>query len=225
MLAFFVNTLVVYNYTPETDFEVPIIAIYFMFNIFLLSISVGASVVVLNFHFRGHRKTKVPGWLKRLFSIDSTSTNLEQINLDLIKIRRNWSFFSQDQLSILINSNKKRQIRKENINGCNLVLNMQNGRSNSPNKLQNVKFKSNFKYSKTLKSIQRSLLILESSFIRSKENLLIFAEWKELALRLDRILFVITTFIAFAVPVLLFAKFYLKDYSLSTFERNLACEC
>ena len=68
-----------------------------MFNIGLVSISVAASVCVLNFHFRGHRQSKVPKWLKRLLFIDSSKNkNLkelylvqeQQINSNKIKLNR-----------------------------------------------------------------------------------------------------------------------------------------
>ena len=54
-LAFFVNSLVVSNYTPEAASDLPVIGVYYIFNIGLVSVSVGTSVCVLNFHFRGHK--------------------------------------------------------------------------------------------------------------------------------------------------------------------------
>ena len=64
MLAFFVNILVISNYTPEASSDQPVIGLYYIFNIVLVSVSVSASVLVLNCHFRGHRVTRVPKWIK-----------------------------------------------------------------------------------------------------------------------------------------------------------------
>jgi hypothetical protein len=94
-----VNALVVSNYTPEAASDFPIIAVYFMFNTLLVSVSVGASVVVLNFHFRGHRKTKVPGWLKRLFFIKPDNKNLESLNQDLLLMKRDSSIYDNNEFS------------------------------------------------------------------------------------------------------------------------------
>jgi hypothetical protein len=49
----------------------PVVAIYYLFNIVLVSLSVKASVCVLNLNFRGANKEeiKVPRWLKRMLFI------------------------------------------------------------------------------------------------------------------------------------------------------------
>ena len=59
LLAFFVNSLVVSNYTPEAASELPVIGVYYTFNIFLVAIALSGSVLVLNLHFRGHRLNRV----------------------------------------------------------------------------------------------------------------------------------------------------------------------
>jgi hypothetical protein len=49
-------------------------AIYYIFNIGFVSVSVGTSVGVLNFHFRGHKVTPVPKWLKVMLFISERSS-------------------------------------------------------------------------------------------------------------------------------------------------------
>ena len=44
-----------------------------MFNIGFVSLSVGTTVCVLNFHFRGHKLKKVPNWLKKVLLIKKYS--------------------------------------------------------------------------------------------------------------------------------------------------------
>ncbi len=59
LLAFFVNSLVVSNYTPEAASELPVIGLYYTFNIFMVSLAITGSVFVLKLHFRGHKIGKV----------------------------------------------------------------------------------------------------------------------------------------------------------------------
>ncbi len=54
LLAFFVNSLVVSSYTPDAARAgIPVIGIYYIFNIGLVSFSTAASIYVLNLHFKG----------------------------------------------------------------------------------------------------------------------------------------------------------------------------
>lgn len=79
-MGFFVNSLVVSNYTPEGATDVPVIGLYYILNIFLLAIWLGATVGVLNFHFRGHKVTSIPNWLKRvLFMRTNNNTSLDLV--------------------------------------------------------------------------------------------------------------------------------------------------
>jgi len=64
-----VNSLLVSNYTPEASSELSVLGFYYMFNIALVSISVAMTVCVLNFHFRGHKSSRLPNWLKVLLKI------------------------------------------------------------------------------------------------------------------------------------------------------------
>ena len=59
LLAFFVNCLLVSNYTPEASSELPIIGVYYTFNIIMVALTLTASVFLLNLHFRGHKQNKV----------------------------------------------------------------------------------------------------------------------------------------------------------------------
>jgi len=59
LLAFFVNCLLVSNYTPEASSELPIIGVYYTFNILMVALTLTASVFLLNLHFRGHKQNKV----------------------------------------------------------------------------------------------------------------------------------------------------------------------
>jgi nicotinic acetylcholine receptor alpha-9 len=54
LLAFFVNSLVVSQYTPDAARAgIPVIGIYYIFNMGLVSLSTAASIYVLNLHYKG----------------------------------------------------------------------------------------------------------------------------------------------------------------------------
>ncbi len=77
LLAFFVNSLVISNYTPEGASDLPVIGIYFLFNILQVSISLFSTIFVLKCHFRGHSIIPVPRILHVIFCLDlPTSSRL-----------------------------------------------------------------------------------------------------------------------------------------------------
>jgi hypothetical protein len=59
LLAFFVNSLLVSNYTPEALSELPVIGVYYTFNIFHVASSLTVTVLILRFNFRGQKLNKV----------------------------------------------------------------------------------------------------------------------------------------------------------------------
>jgi hypothetical protein len=69
LLAFFVNSLIVSNYTPEATSDLPVIGVYYTFNIFLVAFLLAGAVFILRLHFRGHKKNRVPKWIRILFGI------------------------------------------------------------------------------------------------------------------------------------------------------------
>jgi nicotinic acetylcholine receptor len=59
LLAFFVNSLVVSNYTPEAAAELPVIGVYYAFNIIMNAISLFGSVIILRLGFKKHSLASV----------------------------------------------------------------------------------------------------------------------------------------------------------------------
>jgi hypothetical protein len=84
LLAFFVNSLIVSNYTPEASFELPVIGKYYAFNIFLVASSLAGAVFILRLHFRGHKTNRVPKWVRILFRLERLR-NFENNNLSFIQ--------------------------------------------------------------------------------------------------------------------------------------------
>jgi len=53
------------EFTPKAAKSLPIVGLYFNFNLLLILISVVLTVIVLNLHFRGPKKDKVPNWMRK----------------------------------------------------------------------------------------------------------------------------------------------------------------
>jgi len=100
LLAFFVNSLIVSNYTPEATFELPVIGKYYAFNIFFVALSLAGAVFILRLHFRGHKTNRVPKWVRILFRLERLR-NLDNNNLTFIQC----SFID-------LNNELQQQIRK-----------------------------------------------------------------------------------------------------------------
>ncbi|OQV17454.1 Acetylcholine receptor subunit alpha-type acr-16 [Hypsibius exemplaris] len=66
LLAFSVFMLMIGETMPETSDAMPLLGIYILSTEFIASLSVGMSVTILNFHYRGIRRNQVPNWLRRL---------------------------------------------------------------------------------------------------------------------------------------------------------------
>lgn len=74
---------------------------------------------------------------------------------------------------------------------------------------------------KILKVLKRSTRLLEKKYQRDKYNLIVYDDWKEVASRLDLVLFLLASSIVIMTPVLLFGKFIIRDESFSSF--NSTC--
>jgi hypothetical protein len=307
---------VVTNYTPEAASDYPVIGIYYFFNIGLVSVSVGASVCVLNLHFRGHRKSRVPKWVKKMLMMKSeiespaidknindspneegasiiitTNNNKKQSNRtpsrnnNIIISQNNHICNNLTQLSrtkgyILYNNknelnkiqnrtispnmngnigspifikNPYNQLRNENHCNYNNNINQLNYKTieiikeipnrnsdtiknlnsiqithqtNKNNKdLKNNQIKidnsTNQLLEKIFKLIKQSLKMLEKNREKVALNQSVYDEWKEVATRVDFILFIVSATVVFTSPIALFGRFYLRD----KLPQSLTCEC
>jgi hypothetical protein len=224
-----------------------------MFNIILVSISVTASVAVLNFHFRGHRRNRVPKLIRKLFfikakqkalpidskpiqnDIDYSLNSFNEKNQKYFiymsqngngKINTNRSGGSKHRFSSQLSDKTIDIIKDERytfnqmVNSSSIPICLQNKTNNHDTDNSSGKKKS---LEKLLLLIKKSLRILEANHHKSKENSIIYDEWKELAFRVDHILFIISAFIVMCAPIFLFGKFYFKDV-YSTVDRS-ECGC
>ncbi|GAV03353.1 hypothetical protein RvY_13790-1 [Ramazzottius varieornatus] len=66
LLAFSVFMLMIGETMPETSDAVPLLGLYILSTEFIASLSVGSTVAILNFHYRGTKRNPVPNWLRKL---------------------------------------------------------------------------------------------------------------------------------------------------------------
>ena len=293
-----------------------------------MSVSVGASVCVLNLHFRGHRKSRVPKWVKIVLLMkselnaptsDKTQSEMEnedgssliittnnakkqsnrtpsRNNNNMIISQNNHVYNNLSQLSknkgyILYNSknelnsihnrtmsptmngnigspifikNPYNQLKNEN--HCNHFNNNSNNNNNFNNQLsyrtieivkeipnrnsdtiknnmnsiqithqsnknkvnkdtKNSQIKidnsTNQLLEKILKLIKQSLRMLEKNREKVAMNQSVYDEWKEVATRVDFVLFIVSATVVFTSPIALFGRFYLRD----KLPQSLTCEC
>jgi hypothetical protein len=160
--------------------------------------SLAATVCVLNFHFRGHKKTRVPKWIKFLLLIKSNSDN---INKNL-KTKPFENGFVQD--SPIAKNNKVNLIVSNEENG-KLVEIKKISPSESLNNMPKLNNKEE-SIRKMCKIIRNCSKMIEKERAHLKHDEKIFIEWKEVARRLDRILFVISVAIVEITPLYLFGR-------------------
>ena len=69
-----IHTSLIHN---EIDWaaDLPIIGVYYTFNIIQVALSVGASVCVLRFHFRGHKPNRLPYLVKKFLFMKDSNIN------------------------------------------------------------------------------------------------------------------------------------------------------
>ena len=218
------------------DFE----GIYFIFNIGQVSLSVTATIFVLKCHFRGHKLKPVPVWIKYALLFSNKRLLINE---------------PKEQTELRIACSYKKEDRKRNgyageiydrshasmpesRSSCSLypvylesssfkkTLNHFDKRPKQPFTL-NVAATSldDYNLDKLLRSIKRLLKINEKSEKNHKFRDAIFEEWKEVARRLDLVMFVTTLLIVMAVPLFLFGKFAFRADSLTLVQANSTCNC
>ena len=150
----------------------------------MISISLGASIIVLIIHFIGNKRgIQVPDWLKKvlLMKRDSISHSHHKINKSL-------------SLGTICNGYSK----METCINSNLYL-----------------FSSSNKNMVTIKCIlsllKRIVHILDSTQRKKTQLREMSNSWKEVARRIDFILYLIHSTIVITAPILIFGKFFLRE--------------
>ena len=192
LLAFFVNSLVVSNYTPEAAAELPVIAIYYTFNILIVALSLTASVFVLNLHLRGHKKNKLPVWIKRLFRLK---------NDHYLKQRSDSTILVLNKLNKKLDSTEFEISTKSNISSTSCKLGEEATYTKEAKILR-----------KLFKMVKLLVVKFEQDKLRETHQENINIEWKELARRIEFIFLAVSLFLIILTPILLFGKFIQRDF-------------
>ncbi len=59
---------------------------------------------------------------------------------------------------------------------------------------------------------RQSLIILKKNYENKLTNKLIINEWKDVAARIDQILFIVAAIIIICMPIFIFKKYFFQDY-------------
>ncbi|XP_054152688.1 neuronal acetylcholine receptor subunit alpha-10-like [Oppia nitens] len=73
LLAFSVFMLAISEKLPETSESIPLLGIYLTVVMSITSISVIMTVIVLNFHYRGPQRRRLPRWLKTISTLSNST--------------------------------------------------------------------------------------------------------------------------------------------------------
>jgi len=203
LLAFFVNSLVVSNYTPEASFDLPVIGKYYAFNIFIVASSLAGTVFILKLHFRGHKTNRVPKWIRILFKIEELK-ELKSKKFDLLKINH-------------LNNLKSIE---NNFTASFKVVN-----NNEQDEKQENHRKSKKTTHKLLELIKNDMKRTRLKQLKKEALDLILIEWKELGRKVESIFFLINILAVFILPSVLFYKYLIQDLSVDfSLHKNCACD-
>jgi hypothetical protein len=199
LLAFFVNSLIVSNYTPESTSELPVIGVYYTFNIFLVSLSLAGVVFALTIYYRGHTKERVPEWLRCLFRIEKLNElNSSMINKHSFKLINNNSCDSK-VISFNFNHHHSHQHLYNNMSIIKPSQKLFELLSNDLKRAKEIEWK-------------------------KQELELILIEWKELSRRVEFIFLVFNFLAVIFLPHFLFSKYLFRDLSADTsLQENCSC--
>ena len=160
----------------------------------MVSISVGGAVIVLVLHFWGnHQFSPVPKWVKKVLRMKSIP-----VDIDINDFKATLKMGTTSK-SMNFNNKFKRDNSFE-ITGENREL-----------------------IEKMLKLTKHANKLLEKNYFRKGMKLAINEEWKQVARRVDFILFILHSTIVIAMPIYLFGKYILVNSALDNNGRT--CEC
>jgi hypothetical protein len=220
-----VNSLVVSNYTPEAASELPVIGVYYTFNIFLVAIALSGSVLVLKLHFRGHKLDRVPDWLLKLFFIKPKILKKQRSNSTLLNLSRNRKK-DDFRLARVRNSDESITVnRRESLMYCTDLIHNCNRNNNNELINKNLKNKNeinDFQIEKVTKLLRSNFKKYDEERMKHKYIQEVLLEWRELARRMDYLFLVISLFVIICTPTILFGEFIIRDIKPLT---NRLCTC
>jgi hypothetical protein len=216
-----VNSLVVSNYTPEAASELPVIGVYYTFNIFQVAFALSGSVLVLKLHFRGHKLNRVPNWALKLFRIKSEKLFRERSNSSILNFKNKVLPNSLYSLDV----NNKYHYRSHNIINQNalLISAYNNNNNNNIPKSDDKQNKKDNQLHKLIKLLKNNFRKYDVEKIKLKNIEELQLEWKELARRLDYVLLIIAFLSIVSAPAVLFNKYFIRV--IEPLKDRIFCSC
>jgi hypothetical protein len=221
LLALTVFLQLISDYTPKASSNLPIIGIYFNVNLILVLISVVLTVVVLNFHYRGPKKSRVPRWCRRIVMtkighwLGFHFVNSEPVLIPPKspphrehsngKINRNRND-TKLQLSVMKTTNDDLTLQQHSLthNIEQILLKMQT--QFDPSRIDDEQLKVSIL--REILECQRLLLTIHSrkQNVHSQSLYDIYEEWKILAIIVDRICFIFYLISMLAASIVFFVR-------------------
>ncbi|CAF2389439.1 unnamed protein product [Rotaria sp. Silwood2] len=233
LLALTVFLQLISNYTPKASSNLPIIGIYFNVNLILVLISVVLTVVVLNFHYRGPKKSRVPHWCRHivmdkigpwlgfyyinrehLFSSTKSITHQENTNGDVVSRNSNdtklkLAVIKPTTSTAMDDPNEELthttlQQHSVTFNIEQILLKMQT--QFDPSKIDDENLKMSILHE--ILECQRLLLTIHAKKQNIHTQALhdIYEEWKILAIIVDRICFIFYLISMIAASIIFFVR-------------------
>ena len=141
-----------------------------------------ASIIVLRFHFRGHKTYKLPLLLRNIFLMPLPTTDPFEASSHYLERNTNW--LSLTSLCERLKRNPSKTIQKDKSYSATIIL--------------------------ILKSIEKTNRLIYNKKKEREENEKNLREWKEAARKIDTVMFVITAVTVTVTPILLFIKYFFE---------------
>jgi hypothetical protein len=201
LLAFFVNSVVLDSYIPNSSSTLPMIGVFYFTNIIYTAFSIAISVLILNIHCKAKKKTApAPKWLKKILFI--RDTNIGSLNMyDYLSE----SDSSQDSISTkLIDSDKTINEVKNELKFSSL--------RKDPQLLSKI--------SNRFQKLIRDLEVCQSNLeLEDQLN----DEWKKVAARVDHLFVILSLITLILTPTILIFMKLKFDYEQASNAKSCGC--
>jgi hypothetical protein len=201
LLAFYVNSVAVADFIPEASSEMPVIGLYYTFNIIFVALSLTASILILNINDNSQKKIQVPNWLKCVLFLKSKNNKFYKLK---------------------VNNN----VMKKNSNTCKNQNDLETTSSSIACKKSACSCLN--KLDKHLIAIYRllktNLKKVEIEKITNENNQECVNDWLQIARRLECLFFFVSFVTIIITPVYLFGQYFTRDFTKKTLTQNCGCQ-
>ncbi|CAG5079478.1 Oidioi.mRNA.OKI2018_I69.PAR.g9262.t1.cds [Oikopleura dioica] len=192
---------------PETSLTLPLIALYLLFTMCMVTVSVILSVVVSNIHYRSTSTHILPGWMKRLFILKiAPKVGLYRPNIEGI---------------ILPTDNKRRKAHSAAnfVDDSCFTADQDEGAYPAPRSSRAKPL------AKELKPAIEAIHFITEKLRLEDEQEMVEEDWKYIALIIDRCLLYVYTFICVVGTIIIFAQKNLKTEDPAWVQDELCKTC